>query len=787
MKLLDTSSYSVAAQRALAMAAAVARARFHDRVLLPEHLAYALSEQEAATARTALVNLGVDLFRLRSLLTAAIETSPESRVLSPEAPAAPPNSGLRTRDSGLVSLPAGAEPLALAPLTLAVLDRAQRLAGGAAVATTHLLEALLLTPSMAGGILGKLGVTPERLRPELERAAARPNAAEPAAAGVTDLVAQARAGKLPPLLPRPRYTDAAARALLQHYGRGVLLAGEPGVGRWSTVLALAAAQAQPGGPPLGGIIALARDLLPDDPRATVQRAADRAVGSRAVLAVPEIQRFFAPTAPPLFKEAGAILRRAAQAGIRLLATTTPAGTTLFEADETLRDLLRIDIEPASSDETLKMLALLCPKLEERHKVRIAPSALPAVMDMASRYLPGVLPEKAVHLLDAACAQLLLNRARTIAADGDVVDEAELAQVVESRTAIPLGQIVGPEQQRLARMEEILKERIAGQDEAVHRVSQAIRRARAGLKDPKRPIASFLFMGPTGVGKTELGNALAEFLFNDETAQVRLDMSEYQERNSVARLVGAPPGYVGYEEGGQLTEAVRRRPYALVLFDEIEKAHPEVFNALLQVLENGRLTDGRGRTTDFRNTVIILTSNAGSEHLTGRGVLASWGTRTAPQPPADGGVALGTSDAAEEEAARDALRGIFRPEFLNRLDSIVVFRHLHEPSLRRILDLMLARTQKLLRANRRIKLTVTDAARSWLFAQVPPEELAEYGARPLRRLVADRVEAAIADAIFAGTFKDGDPVVADVRDGRLVFERAPAPAPSPSGSGDAATR
>jgi ATP-dependent Clp protease ATP-binding subunit ClpC len=738
VKMLDVSSYSVTAQRTLAMAAAIARARFRNQSLLPEHLAYAISEQEAATARTALTAAGIDLFRLRSLLTASLESTSEAT----EAPAPEP-----------VALPTNAEPLPLAPYTVAVLNQAQKLAAQGSVATGHLLEALLLTPSMAGGILSKLGLTPERLRAELARIADRGDAAEPVELGIIDLVALAQSGKLPLLLPRPRYTAAAARALLQHYGRGVMLAGEPGSGRWSIVQALAAAQAQAGAPALGGILALARDLLPDDPRATVQRAVDRASGSDMVLAVPEAQRFFAQPAPPFFKDAGAILRRAAQSGVRLLVTTTPAGATLFEGDDTLRDLLRIDVEPATADEARQMLELLRPTLEQRHKLTIAPSAPGAAVEMASRYLPGVLPSKAVHLLDAACAEYVLHQSRGAAAEGDVVDEGELARVVESRTGIPLGQIVGPEQERLARMEEILKERIAGQDEAVRRVSQAIRRARAGLRDPKRPIASFLFMGPTGVGKTELGNALAEFLFNDETAQIRLDMSEYQERNSTARLIGAPPGYVGYEEGGQLTEAIRKRPYALVLFDEIEKAHPEVFNTLLQVLENGRLTDGKGRTADFRNAVIILTSNAGSEFLTGR-----------------------ADPKAEEEAARDALRQTFRPEFINRLDSIVVFHHLDEASLRLILGLMLNKTRKLLLANRRIELTITDAAKEWLFNQVPREELAEYGARPLRRLVADRVEAAIADAVFAGTFRDGEPVTMDGRDGALVFEKTP-PAPA----------
>ncbi|MGI8552576.1 MAG: AAA family ATPase, partial [Dehalococcoidia bacterium] len=466
----------------------------------------------------------------------------------------------------------------------------------------------------------------------------------------------------------------------------------------------------------------------------------------AVLAVPEIQRFFATSAAPLFREAGAILRRAAQAGVRLLVTATPSGAAALEADDSLRDLLRVDVEPAGGEETRRMLELLRPELETRHHVTIAPEALPSAVDLASRYLPGIFPAKAIHLLDAGCAQLLLNRSHGGTAEGEVVDAPELAQVVESRTGIPLGQIAGPEQERLAHLEEVLRQRVVGQDVAVHAVAQAIRRARAGLKDPQRPVASFLFMGPTGTGKTELGSALAEFLFGDETAQIRLDMTEYQERSAVARLIGAPPGYIGYEEGGQLTEAVRKRPYALVLFDEIEKATPEVFNALLQVLENGRLTDGHGRATDFRNTVIILTSNAGSEFLTGQG-----------------------DPAVEEAAARAALRQTFRHEFLNRLDSIVVFQHLGEPVLRQILDLMLAKTVNLLRANRRIELTITDAARDRLFGQVPHEEVATYGARPLRRLVADQVNAAIADAVFAGTFKDGDAVVLEVRDGTLVLE------------------
>jgi ATP-dependent Clp protease ATP-binding subunit ClpB len=315
-----------------------------------------------------------------------------------------------------------------------------------------------------------------------------------------------------------------------------------------------------------------------------------------------------------------------------------------------------------------------------------------------------------------------------------VDEDDVAAVVSRWTGIPVARLLEGETEKLIHMEERLHRRVVGQDEAVEAVANALRRARTGLQDPNRPIGSFVFLGPTGVGKTELARALAEFMFDDERAMVRLDMSEYQERHTVARLVGAPPGYVGFEEGGQLTEAVRRRPYSVVLLDEIEKAHHEVFDVLLQILDDGRLTDGQGRTVDFRNTVVIMTSNV----------------RTAEE-----------------------LRERFRPEFLNRIDEIVVFEALTREQLAEIVDLQLERLRARL-AERGLSLELTPAAK---------EHLAEagwdpsYGARPLKRAIQRLVENPLALQLLEGGFTEGDTVLVDVRDGELAFERAAAVEPA----------
>ncbi|GMV36441.1 MAG: chaperone protein ClpB [Fimbriimonadales bacterium] len=327
-----------------------------------------------------------------------------------------------------------------------------------------------------------------------------------------------------------------------------------------------------------------------------------------------------------------------------------------------------------------------------------------------------------------------------------VDEEDIAEVVAKWTGIPVTRLIESEIQKLLKMEDRLHERVVGQDRAVRVVSDAVRRSRSGLADPNRPIGSFLFLGPTGVGKTELAKALAEFLFDDERNMVRIDMSEYQEKHTVARLIGAPPGYVGYEEGGQLTEAVRRRPHSVILLDEIEKAHPEVFNVLLQVLDDGRLTDGQGRTVDFKNTVLIMTSNVGS-HLYGDAPMGS----------------------VEEVWPRvqDALRQAFRPEFLNRIDEIVLFNGLGVEEIKRIVDLQLRLVRERLR-DRRIELDVTDAARSELAARGYDPT---YGARPLKRVIQREILNPLAEKVLSGEVRDGQTVTVDLRDGTFTFEAA----------------
>ncbi|MBC7262967.1 MAG: ATP-dependent chaperone ClpB [Chloroflexi bacterium] len=354
-----------------------------------------------------------------------------------------------------------------------------------------------------------------------------------------------------------------------------------------------------------------------------------------------------------------------------------------------------------------------------------------------RELENTLKEQEARLRDLQKEHRMLK---------EEVDEEDVAEIVSKWTGIPVSKLMEGELEKLLHMEERLRSRVVGQDEAITAVSNAVRRSRAGLQDRKRPIGSFLFLGPTGVGKTELARALAEFLFDDEEAMVRLDMSEYQERHTVARMIGAPPGYVGYEEGGQLTEAVRRRPYQVILFDEIEKAHPEVFNVLLQLLDDGRLTDGHGRTVNFRNTVIIMTSNVGSQWIKELG---------------------GRNDVEMRRRVMEALGQQFRPEFLNRIDEIIIFNSLTRGDLEQIVDIQMRHLQELL-VDRHITITLTDEARAYL-AEKGYDPV--YGARPLKRTIQRQVQDPLAMRILQGEFDEGAHVIIDVAEGQLVFREA----------------
>ncbi len=466
--------------------------------------------------------------------------------------------------------------------------------------------------------------------------------------------------------------------------------------------------------------------------------------------------------------------------LRMEAESMPA-----ELDELRRRILQLEVErealrkeddPASKERLQRLEAELAGLREQadalqaqwqREKAAIEQlSALKEQIDQVKVEIERA--ERAYDLNRAAelrygrLAQLerQLQQAEAQLAQGDgrprlfkqELDAEDIAEVVAKWTGIPVAKLMEGEIEKLLRMEEALHRRVVGQDDAIAAVADAVRRARAGLKDPNRPIGSFIFLGPTGVGKTLLARALAEFLFDDESAMTRIDMSEYMEKHTVSRLIGAPPGYVGYEEGGQLTESVRRRPYQVILFDEIEKAHPDVFNILLQILEDGRLTDGQGRTVDFKNTLLIMTSNAGSAQI------QEW-------------VAAGLPWEQVKEQAIELLRGTFRPEFLNRIDEIVVFHPLTREHLKQIVELELAAVQRRL-ADRHITLEVTDEAKAYLGREGYDPV---FGARPLRRTIQREVENALARLVLAGEVRDGDTVRIDIGSQGLRFERVgPAP-------------
>jgi ATP-dependent Clp protease ATP-binding subunit ClpC len=492
------------------------------------------------------------------------------------------------------------------------------------------------------------------------------------------------------------------------------------------------------------------------------------------------------------------------------ATTLDEYRQYIERDGALeRRFAPVYVDEPTVEETIEMLRGLRDRYEAHHKVHIADDAIVSAARLSHRYVTDRrLPDKAIDLMDEAAAkrrvalhtlppelkqvQLELQRLQTEidAASGvedykraaelkterinlqasfgqereawqqdneldETIEESDIAEVVGSWTGIPVARMMETEAEKLLRMEDAIHQRIVGQEEAVAAISDAMRRARSGLKDPRRPTGSFIFLGSSGVGKTELAKTLAWFLFDDEDALLRIDMSEYREHHTVSRLFGAPPGYVGYDQGGQLTEAVRRRPYRVVLFDEIEKAHPDVWNALLQILDDGRLTDGQGHVVDFRNTVVIMTSNVGTQYAHKGGTIGFLG-------------ATGESRDTDESARQieRELKSTFRPEFLNRVDEIIIFNDLTVEDVERIVDLQMKEIAERL-AESGLRVELTDAARSWLAREGFD---AQFGARPLRRALQRYVESPLSVRLLRGEFEGGDVVIADVGDEGLEFRR-----------------
>jgi ATP-dependent Clp protease ATP-binding subunit ClpC len=616
------------------------------------------------------------------------------------------------------------------------------------VGAEHALGGLAERGISSASLLRRYGISPETMASRLT------GIAQNKRVGSQDVVAQAKAGEVAPVYVRADLMQDLKGLLALADHRHVILVGDAGVGRKSLVAGLGLQIAEKQGPP--GVISLVQA-----PETALLADAEKAVDTAwkqakdGILFLPNIERFFSGAAANAeFPKATRAVQRAllAQSPVVIATTTDAAWNDRLASDSVVREHThRLRVPEPTVEETLKILEVHRPRLEHDYGVKIEDSALPAAANLGKRYVAGVaLPTSALAALHRAGALLKLAAQGTLqplpgktlpVSTDSVLDADDVAAAISVMTGIPVSKLGLDERQRYARMVEALHQRIIGQEEAVMAVSRAVKIARVGLKDPKRPIGSFLFLGPTGVGKTELAKALAEFMFGSEDAMVVLDMSEFQQDHTVNRLIGAPPGYVGYEGGGQLTEKVRQRPHTVVLFDEVEKAHPRVLDVLLQILEEGRLTDAQGRTVSFADTVVIMTSNMGSQYL--------------DEPV--------VTDEKRDQVL-ETMRQTLRPEFLNRIDEIVLFSQLMPDQLKLILDLMLKKEIRLLE-DQGFLLEITPAAREWMLAQ---NDHPEWGARPLRRIIQKNLREPLADWMLTANPEKGSRVVVDGGEQGLSF-------------------
>jgi ATP-dependent Clp protease ATP-binding subunit ClpC len=701
---------------------------YNKKVIYPEAVLLAMVRGKETAARRILEyyreHRGLDLDRLERSVKVAVETR-------------------RDVDGDLAFVAMNGEQVPLSRQMIIGLDEALSVAQASNemyVDTDHMLAVMTESKISTGGLLRQFGLTPRAMTDLMaDKAVAQKSTA------TSDVVADVKKGSVRAVYFRENLLKELTNMLSQKVNRHVILIGPDGVGKRTLAYSLGLLMAEGKGPAgLTKFVTVEETALLDNAVQAIVNGLAQA--QNGILFIPRIERFFGGPVKAEFPKAAPNIQKALlNNSTVIIGTATQAAFDERIANTTgVVDHVQILRVPEPNEaETSEIIKVLAPHIASDYKVTISDDAIKTAVQLAKRYMsPGVpLPRSAEHLMHRAAA--MVNVSQQGAGTGDATLDAEDVTLATAQiTGIPVAKLGQDERTRYASMVEHIHERIIGQDEAVLAVSRAVKTARVGLKDPKRPIGSFLFLGPTGVGKTELAKALAEFLFGSEDALLELDMSEYMDESSVNRLIGSPVGYVGSESGGQLTERVRNQPYIIVLFDEVEKAHQRIMDILLQVMEAGRLTDGLGRTATFSESVIILTSNLGSQYLQDTTVTEE-----------------------DREGVMEDVHNFFRPEFLNRLDEIVIFHPLSESELRDILEMLLKKETKLA-DERGLKLEFTQAAKDWMMAQ---NDHPEWGARPLKRIISRSVREPLADYLLTANPPPGTTVRIDGESGAAALK------------------
>jgi ATP-dependent Clp protease ATP-binding subunit ClpC len=798
------------ARRVLTLAQEEAQ-RLNHNYIGTEHLLLGLVREENGVAVRVLRDLGVDPKLVRERVERTV------------------GRGQRTMYGKLSLTPRTKRVIELA------VDEARRLGHHYIGTEHLLLGLVRAGEGVAVDVLKGLGIGLDRVRSQTARvmmesssqtttAPARESKSTPLVDQLgTDLTAQAEAGKLDPVIGRQAEIERVIQILSRRTKNNPALIGEPGVGKTAIVEGLAQRIINRQAPDtlLGKRVVMldvgslvAGTMYRGQFEERLKRVIEEIKESGAILFIDELHMLVGAGSAGSSVDAANILKPALARGeLQCIgATTLDEYRKHIEGDAALeRRFQSVMVDEPTIEETIQILKGIRSRYEAHHNLEITDDALHAAAHLAARYVPDrFMPDKAIDLIDEASARVRLYKipfagdltekllegrdladapagllqydevqARSAEFEMDEplddidldfdeepttekpkVMEEDIAEVVSMWTGIPVRRLATEEKERLLQMEGALHKRVIGQNEAIEAISRAVRRARAGLKDPKRPIGTFIFLGPTGVGKTELAKALAEFMFGSEDALVKLDMSEFMERHNVARLVGSPPGYIGYEEGGQLTEAVRRRPYSVILFDEIEKAHPEAFNTLLQIMEDGQLSDAKGKKVNFRNTILILTSNVGAD-LIKRETSLGFGVKKEE---------MVTEEHAYQKMRKKVMsemERVFRPEFRNRLDGVIIFRALTKGEITEIVDLLLLQVEDRL-IEHSLSLAVSDEAKQLLATEGYDPD---FGARPLRRVIQNKIEDALSEGLLAGNFGPGDTVQVVVEDDKITFKRA----------------